>query len=154
LVRALDGIGKNMNIAEGGNWSAENRQTNIDAVVGIIRKAFKKRNSADAALDSWATELENILTQSKTENNLYDLKQGIHTLTAPFEPEPGVIPKLAKTLAAMANHGPGAVGYIIIGATDEKRTADVVKATRGVNPQIFNGFFILGVDHEATSKMY
>jgi len=154
LVAALDGIGKNMNIAEGGNWSAENRQTNIDAVVGIIKKAFKKKGKTDVALDSWTTELENILTQSRTENNLYDLKQGVHSLTAPFDLEQGISAKLAKTLAAMANYGPGASGYIIIGATDEKSTADIITKLRGVTSTIFNGFYIFGVDHEATHSSY
>jgi Protein of unknown function DUF262 len=154
LVKALDGIGNNMNIAEGGNWSAENRQTNVEAVVGIIRKAFKKKGKVDAAIDSWTTELENVLIQSKTENNLYDLKQGLHSLQSPFAPEPGMVSKIAMTLSAMANYGPGAVGYVILGATDEKQTAEYVKSQRGVTPERFNTFYILGVDHEATHTTY
>lgn len=154
LIKALDGIGNNINIAEGGNWSAENRQTNVDAIVGIIRKAFKKKDKIDAAIDSWSTELENVLIQSKTENNLYDLKQGLHSLKAPFAPEPDLVSKIALTLSAMANFGPGAVGYVILGATDEKQTADYVKAERGVTPERFNTFYILGVDHEATFTIY
>ncbi|MDO8373320.1 MAG: DUF262 domain-containing protein [Polaromonas sp.] len=154
LVKCLDGIGNNMNIAEGGNWSAENRQTNVEATVGIIKKAFKKKGTTDAAVDSWTTELENVLIQSKTENNLYDLKQGLHSLKKPFLVEAGAIAKIAKTLSAMANYGPGAVGYVIVGVTDEEKTAAQLLKVRGVKAEMFNSFHILGVDHEAKDKAY
>jgi hypothetical protein len=102
LTELLDGVGgSSLKISEGGNWSATDRQNNVNAVAGIIRPAFARRKASDPATDSWTTEFENILQASKTENNLYDFKIGIFDIrTGAFNA--GLITKLAKTATAMA----------------------------------------------------
>lgn len=155
LAKLLDGIGENhVNISDGGKWSANEREANVDAVKGIIKKAFRKSKETDPAYDSWITEFETILTQSKTENSLYDWKQGLHNLSKPYDYDPGVLQQVAKTLAAMANHGPGATGYVLIGLTDEARTARRIQSEHHVRPQLFRGFWVFGVDHEASLPPY
>lgn len=62
LASKLNGIGRHIHVYKGGGkWSAEDREKNIKAVKGIISTAFKNRGPNDPALNSWTTELENIL---------------------------------------------------------------------------------------------
>lgn len=152
LAKALDGIGTKFNLSEGGTWSANDRQQNVDAVTGMIKKHFKKREATDPATDSWITELENVLSQSKTENSVVELKLGLHAIVPPFARDDALIGKIGVTLSAMSNAGPTAVGYVLIGVTDSPPAATKLKTERSVECKSFNGFLIAGVDHEATDK--
>lgn len=82
LVDSLDKAGdRAIRLAGGGgNWSAKEKQTQSDALAGIIRKCFSKRQSHDPARNQWVTRFENILMQSSTEQTLYDFKVGLHPL--------------------------------------------------------------------------
>lgn len=149
-ARVLNGAGKHMSIgAGGGRFSAEDREKNVNVVKGLLRPACAKRKSSDPALSSWTTEFENILMQSHTEQALYDFKQGFRVLDESKAFDEGAIEKAFKTLAAMANHGPGATGYVIVGVADDAATAKRVEALHGVKPLRFQRFLITGIDHEA-----
>ena len=151
LVMSLDGIGRKIvNVGGGGGrWSAAERQRNVNAVVGVIQLFFAPRDRDDPALDSWVTEFENILRQSYTEQDLYDFKQGLHDLTSPHGFNDALVRKCGKTLCAMVNKGPGSVGYILIGVTDEKETAEQVEQVYGIKAVTFDSFWITGIEHEA-----
>lgn len=152
LAELLDGVGgSSLKISEGGNWSATDRQNNVNAVAGIITPAFAKRKASDPATDSWTTEFENILQASKTENNLYDFKIGIFDIkTGTFNT--GLITKLAKTATAMANYGPGANGYILIGVADDADSMSQHASKYGATAVTFKDFSIVGVDAEAAAS--
>lgn len=153
LSRKLDGIGRHIQISGGGRWSSKERIENVQAVTGILGSTFKRRTSTDPALSSWATELENLLVQSTTEQAAFDFKQGLHRLNKTNELDEQVIPKVVRTLSAMANHGKGAVGYVLLGVADRKTHSVAVDKMYGTESIVHSGFFISGVDGEI-SKNY
>lgn len=152
VAKKLDGIGKKfMDIGGGGGrWSAEERTKNISAVYGVVRPAFvKTRGSADPALSSWVTEFENLLSQSAIEQSAFDFKQGLFRIAASPSRDEVVLAKVVKTLAAMANAGPGETGYVLVGVADKKADADEIQRVFGVKPIARDGFWITGIEHEA-----
>ncbi|UKS26300.1 DUF262 domain-containing protein [Paenibacillus sp. HWE-109] len=151
LISLLSNMGSsNMNLGGGGGrWSARERQNNIAAVAGIIKTEFVKRERRDPAIDSWITQFENILTQSYTEQSLYDFKQGFHRLGDNGDFDDALFQKVIKTLTAMANVGPNIVGYVIIGVADNDVAAKRVEATYGTSSTVFNKFHITGIQGEA-----
>lgn len=53
--------------AGGGNWSAKEKQTQINALCGVLTSCFRKSKTNDPARNQWITRFENILMQSYTE---------------------------------------------------------------------------------------
>lgn len=151
VAKALDGAGSNISIGGGGGrFSAEDREKNVNVVKGLLRPTLSKRKESDPALSSWTTEFENLLMQSYTEQGLYDFKQGFATLDKSGNIDDGTFTKVFKTLAAMANQGPGSIGYVIVGVADDAKTAKRIEQLHGVGPIKYQNFFITGIDHEAT----
>lgn len=146
--KKLKNIGGNINITTGGNWSAVNKQDNIDAVIGRLKSAFKERDAVDPVSSSWNTEFLTILKQSEVEQNLYDFKQGFFRLDGRNCFDQSSFEKVVKTLTAMANDGPRSTGYVCIGVADKEEDAQRVKELYGVEPEFENGFFIIGINHE------
>lgn len=152
LISHLDGAGdKTIKLsAGGGNWSAKEKQTQVDALYGVIRNSFGKRKANDPARNQWITRFENILMQSSTEQNLYDFKLGLHDLAeGAGSINQKAFSKIIKTLTAMANTFPGATGYCILGVCDTKETAESHKRVYGVEPIKYSSFFVTGIDEEA-----
>jgi hypothetical protein len=134
-AKALDGAGKNISIGGGGGrFSAEDREKHVNVVKGLLRPVSTKRKHSDAALSSWTTELENVLMQSYTEQALYDFKQGFMLLDGSGKLDESLFEKVFRTLAAMANHGPAAVGYVIVGVADDENTANRIEELSASNP--------------------
>lgn len=148
FTRKLKNIGSHINILSGGNWSATNKQDNIDVVTGILRHAFKEREIVDPVTSSWITEFLSLLKQSEIEQNLYDFKQGFIKLDGQNTFDEGCFDKVVKTLTAMANDGPKSTGYVCIGVADNKEDAQRLKSLYGVEADVENGFYITGVNHE------
>lgn len=149
-AKALDGAGKNISVGGGGGrFSAEDREKNVAIAKGLLLPACVKRKQNDPALESWTTEFENILMQSYTEQSLYDFKQGFIPLDGSKKLDDSLFEKVFKTLAAMANHGPGAVGYIIVGVADDSKTAQRLQGLYGITPVTYQRFLITGIEHEA-----
>lgn len=151
-AKLLDGSGSNISIgAGGGRFSAEDRQKNVNVVKGLLNPATAKRKETDPALSSWITEFENLLMQSYTEQALYDFKQGFVELDGSGKLEDSIFEKVFKTLSAMANHGPGAIGYVIVGVADDEKTANRIQQLYSVKPIHYQNFLITGIDHETVS---
>lgn len=151
-AKALDGAGKNISIGGGGGrFSAEDREKNVTVAKGLLQSSFGKRKQGDPALSSWTTEFENILMQSYTEQALYDFKQGFMLLDGSGKLDEPLFEKVFKTLSAMANQGPGAVGYVIVGVADDSKTATKIKSLYGVEPVKYQRFLITGIEHEAAA---
>jgi hypothetical protein len=150
LYHALENCGNQMNISGGGGtWAAAEKERNVNAIKGLFRPCFQPRKQADPAYVSWLTQLENILTQSYTEQNLYDFKQGFCTLSEPPRFDADCFAKVMLTLAAMANFGPGAKGYVVVGVTDKPEDGERLRALHGVESHRFGSFEITGIAHEA-----
>lgn len=149
LIKLMRDSGKHITIYDGGRWGAEQRQNSVNSYVGLIQKVFKKSKNLDPATVHWITQMENLLTQSFTEQNSYDFKQGFLRLNE----KPGIdedsFEKILKTAAGMANMAKNSKGYVVIGVSDSKATTNRVKQLHKINPTVFNCFDIVGIDHEA-----
>jgi hypothetical protein len=135
--------------AGGGNWSAKEKQTQTDVVVGVIKKHFEKRKNNDPARNQWVTRFENILMQSSTEQTLYDFKVGLHNLDSANLFNNENFNKIIKTLTAMANTQKQAVGYCIIGVADKIDTADKFAELYKTDYLRYSNFYIVGLSSEA-----
>lgn len=152
LVELLDRAGdKVISLAAGGgNWSAREKQTQSDALYGVIHGCFEKSSSNDPARNQWVTRFENILRQSSTEQALYDFKVGLHSLSdAGSDLDRETFSKIVKTLTSMANTFPDSVGYCLLGVADNKSSADRHKEVYGVDYFSYSSFHITGVESEA-----
>ncbi len=148
LIKKLDGIGDHIKITSGGNWSAKNKTDNINAVTGIISSCFSTRAVKDPGSRKWLTEFETILSQSRTEQTLYDFKQGFLRLDGKNEFDDDNFSKIIKTLTAMANNSRDSVGYVCVGVADSSKSAEKVTELFKVEPTKYQDFLITGIGHE------
>jgi Protein of unknown function DUF262 len=135
-----------------GSLNVDNRQQNVRIVRGIIETAFKPRVGNDPAVDDWIGKFEKILSQSSTEQALYDFKIGFHDLDSIGKFNTASLSKVVKTLSAMANFGLNSVGYLIIGVADSGDDAAKFKNLHGTSPSEYvtslNTFYVTGVQDE------
>lgn len=103
LVKLMDGSGKQINVPEGGRWGAEDRSNSVNAAAGIYGSAFGPSEGYDPAKVRWITQMENILTQSYTEQACYDFKQGFLRLDGKSSFDDDSFDKILKTLVGIAN---------------------------------------------------
>lgn len=151
LLSSMKGVGnKHIKISSGGGrWSAIERENNVNAISGIFEPFFKVKDTQDPATSTWAIELENILMQSNTEQNLYDFKQGFYGLANKSDFNQSTFSKVIKTLTAMANLGPGNIGYVIVGVADKENDKKLIENLYGIKSQKYNQFFVTGIQGEA-----
>jgi hypothetical protein len=150
VAKALGGAGKHIQIGGGGGrFSGIDRTKNINVVKGLLQPACAKRNQNDPALSSWTTELENILMQSYTEQTMYEFKQGFLRLDGTNAFDEGMFGKVFKTLSAIANQKPAAVGYVIVGIADSADDLQKLKSMYGITEVSYQQFLVTGIDHEA-----
>lgn len=133
----------------GGAWSAKEKTEVVTKTVSILKSAFVERTEADPMHYSYATEIETLLKQSKTENAQYDFKQGIHDLVSGKRNEQ-LISKIFKTLTAMGNSGKNATGYILIGVADKFEDAEKISRKYEVEYIKVGNFYITGIDGEVS----
>jgi len=147
LIKSLDGISKNIKLSQGGGtWSAIERENNVNSLVGIIAKNFTE-NTEDPAMVQWSVELENILSQSTTEQSSFDFKLGFCNLNEKKFIDK-TFSKAIKTLTAMVNRGKNSMGYIVVGVADKKVDADEIEQFTGEKYIKKGNFFITGVNHD------
>src|SRR5471030_404946 len=72
---------KILSYKRGGRWGAESRDSSVKTVVGLIQQFFEVDANPDPAKVHWVTKLQNLLTNSKTEQPAYDFKQGFLELS-------------------------------------------------------------------------
>jgi hypothetical protein len=149
LVKLMDGSGKQITVPEGGRWGADDRAKSVNAAAGVYGSAFGPSNGYDPARVRWITQMENILTQSYTEQGAYDFKQGFLRLDGKNTFDNESFEKILKTLVGIANIRKGVRGYVLVGVADTDADAQRVTALYGINPTSFSRFFITGVEHEA-----
>lgn len=149
LLDALSGVGEKINIPEGGSWGAQDRADEVKRTSAIISKAFVKNDGEDPARAHWINRLENILTQSLTEQANYEFKQGFLNLDGKSKFDEQSFEKIIHTIAGISNSGEGRKGYVIIGVADKEADATRVKALYGVDAIQHRYFHITGIEHEA-----
>jgi len=136
-------------VPEGGRWGAEDRISLVNGAAGMYSAAFGPAKTYDPAQIRWITQMENILTQSFTEQAAYDFKQGFLQLDGKHTFDEDSFEKILKTLAGIANIRRGVRGYVLVGVADTEADAKRVTALYGVDAKPFERFFITGVEHEA-----
>ncbi|MFF7606693.1 DUF262 domain-containing protein [Streptomyces parvulus] len=140
----------------GGDWTAEDKRKNIDAVKGAIRDAFEADPGTrrDAAQFGLSSHLEKILQNSVTEQSLFELKQGLLTLGATREFDEGSWEKILRSITAIANTGPDNTGYLVIGVADSEKDVQRIRQLDGVSPVKSRGnrFDVVGIEREASVR--
>lgn len=150
LVRLMTNQAKTIAVPEGGAWGAEQRQKAIHAVVGVYDPQFKDAEGQDPALVHWISQLENLLSQSYTEQSAYDFKQGFLRIDDK-KFDDGSFEKILQTCVAISNIEKNARGYVVVGVADTMTTANTVEKTFGITARPFERFFFTGVEHEAST---
>lgn len=153
VVDHLDKAGDNTIklAAGGGNWSAKEKQTQVNAFYGVLLGSFQKSENNDPARNQWITRFENILMQSATEQTLYDFKAGLHPLSDnSTEFNKKSFSKIIKTLTSMANTYKNAVGYCILGVIDNESTAKRFEKIYDSDYISYSSFYINGINDEAS----
>ncbi len=151
VIKTLSGSGEKItNLAGGGGkWSQKEKQTQTDALVGVLRKDFIEKDDKDISRNQWITRFENLLTQSSTEQTMYDFKCGLYNLTLNSDSSINNFSSIIKTLLAMANTTPKSLGYCIIGVADSISSAKRHGEIYDTNPISFSNFYITGIQDEA-----
>ncbi|MGA3372557.1 MAG: DUF262 domain-containing protein [Terracidiphilus sp.] len=149
LVKLLSGLASSINIQEGGRWGSQSRVNAVNATAGALSPIFVPTKAYDPAQVRWITQLENILSQSYTEQPAYDFKQGFIRLDGSGLFDEDSFEKILKTLVGIANIKSGTKGYVLIGIAEKGTDAKRVQDMFSVAPRPFERFFITGVEHEA-----
>lgn len=149
LIKLIDGSGANIPVPEGGRWGADDRIKAVNGVAGVYGPAFGPAKGYDPAQVRWITQMENILTQSYTEQGAYDFKQGFVRLDGKNEFDEDSFDKILKTLAGISNIRKGVRGYVLVGVADTEADSKRVAQLYKVDPRPFERFFITGIEHEA-----
>lgn len=153
LAKLLDGIGTRLlKDVSSDNWNALRREEYIKAIQGVIGNEFIDTEGENPAVDEWISKLENILMQSKIEQQLYDFKIGLHQLSPNPNFNEKCLSKIIKTLTAMANTKKKSFGYIIVGIADKQSDAEIYEKIYNSRPRIFNHFYVTGVQDEIKQK--
>ena len=148
---ALAGVGSGpMQVpGGGGDWTRAKKRASVDAVKGVLRTSFEGPvNGDDLGRFGYASQLETILGNALVEQQLFDCKQGFFTLADQRAFDEASFAKICRTLAAMSNMGPGAMGYVVIGIADNEADAARVEELDSVRADIYRGFRIVGIDRE------
>lgn len=149
LIKLIKDSGKHITVLDGGRWGADQRQNAVNSYMGLIQKSFKRSRSVDPATVNWITQMENLLTQSFTEQNSYDFKQGFLRLNKNASLDEESFEKILKTATGIANLAKDGKGYVLVGVSDSEATAGRINLLHKVKPTRFNRFDIVGIEHEA-----
>jgi RNAse (barnase) inhibitor barstar len=152
LVQKLRRIGDHLNIqGSGGRWGANDRQANIESAIGMLQACFSAATSYDPAVVHWITQLQNLLSQSYTEQAAYDFKQGFIRLDGVKSFDDDSFEKILKTCVAISNIGQSRKGYVLIGIAENIATANRIETLFGIQCRPYQKFFVSGIEHEAVA---
>ena len=136
-------------VSDGGRWAASKRKESVENLEAHILRHFKE-SERKIENNAWVTEIENILTSSQTEQSFYDFKQGFMCLSGSHKFENSTLEGVLKTCVGINNIGKNAEGFVLIGVADKLAHAERLHTLYGVDSIEKNGFYITGVDHEAS----
>ncbi len=135
---------KNVKVAE--------RESNIAIVDGLIRRYFVKGDVSALSHGPGAIfDFENSLRRSRTETPRYEFKQGFVRLDEKRNIDERLLDELPAYVAALANVGPDADGYLYIGVTDCDVDARRIRKIDQIDPVKLEHLYIVGVDREAAA---
>lgn len=140
---------KVIDVTDGGRWAASAREKSVNDLSALIDRYFKA-STKGYINHAWITEINTILTNSKSEQPSYDFKQGLVELngkSAKFND--ACLEQIIQTCVAINNIKKNSLGYVLVGISDKLSTAERVKELFGSESEEVNGFYVHGIDHEA-----
>ena len=149
LAGALKGIGDQMEISEGGTWSAENKNQVFQFVDARLDTYFA--NGSSGALQHSPAHFENLLSNAITEQSAFEIKQGFLRLDDTKEFDEESFSKAIKAATAIANRGPkDSGGYLLFGVADSTADANRVAEVWSAQGIRYRDFHVVGTEHELT----
>jgi len=154
LAASLSGLGtRHLRGISSDNWNASFRNEKIKVIKSIVAEHFEDNlNNTAPTRNLSMSRLENLLMQSKTEHQLFDIKVGLHSLDEKCKFNESCLKKVVKTLVAMANTNSEAVGYVLLGIADNNEDAEMFQKLYGTVPLEYNSFCISGLQEEIKNK--
>lgn len=135
-------------VTEGGRWAAQARKSSIDDLKALLLRHFEPSLEKIEA-NAWVTEINNILTSSRTEQSFYDFKQGLVRLDGSHTFDVENIKKIIQTCTAIANIGKDSEGFVLIGIADTEQCKEKIESIYNIKSIHVNGFYVTGIDAEA-----
>lgn len=126
------------------SWNLETRTRWIERLHNRLKKYMHLKQASIEA----DKELYKVLSSAIAEEQMYDFKMGITTLTTGSFNKDMLI-KCVKTLVAMANTNPGKTGYVIIGIANDETAAKEFETHYGCPIKKCDNLYITGVEAEA-----
>ena len=151
LIQKMNGSHKYIEVGEGGRWSADQRSNAVNSNVGRYDPCFVNSDTVDSAVVHWISQLQNISSQSYTEQASYDFKQGFLLLDGSNNFDEDNFEKVLKTCVGISNIRKHGRGYVLVGVADKASTAHRVETLYHTSARPYDRFFITGVEHEATA---
>lgn len=149
LIARMKKGADDITIPEGGRWGGDDRHEKVQSVAGLYREAFEQaQGNTDPAKIHWITQLNNLLSQSLTEQSCFDFKQGFLRLDGQSGFDNESFEKILKTCAAIACIRKGCKGYVIVGVSDKENTTNKVSKQYNIEPRRYLGLSVVGVNHE------
>lgn len=129
---------------------ADDRQTNINQVKGLIRDQFVKKDTAAFSHGPGVMlDFENSISRAKTETARYEFKQGILRLDERRDLDSNNLQAVLETICGIANIGPELDGFVYIGIADRMEHADRIAMLDGVQAVQVRHVHVVGVEREA-----
>ncbi|AKV85804.1 hypothetical protein AKG07_05325 [Microbacterium sp. CGR1] len=129
--------------------STEKRVQKVNLVKGLIQPHLVPGKATNIYGSQAVADIDGLIQRSQIELPHYELKQGLLTLAPTGRGlDAGMIPKLVRTICAIANNGPTA-GAIVLGVADKSSDADKIKSLDGTEPRRVGPRYVVGVDREA-----
>ena len=154
LLEQLKNVGskKIIDVTEASRWKGESREKSVDDLVAHIDRFFKMSpKGAENQVNT--TEINTLLTNSKTEQTYYDFKQGIYTLDKKTKIDKKCLSKIVETCVAIHNINKTVTGYILVGIAEDSHVCKMLDEIYGKSEvKVVNGFHLIGVDREATNE--
>lgn len=149
---ALRGL-SDSNKKQGKYQTTDNREKNIRTASAALEEFFVRKDCDVLTKGPELTlEVENSLRRSSAETARYECKQGLLSLDQSRNLNEELLRRIPKTLAAIANLGPGesptTSGYFFIGVADRQSDADRIRELDGVHPQTVSKRQVVGIDRE------
>lgn len=129
--------------------TVEKRRKNVNLIKGLIAPHVVPGKATNIYGSQALADIDGLIQRSQIELPRYELKQGLLTLAPQGRGiDEGMLPKLVRTICAIANNGPTS-GALLIGVTDNESDAQRVKELDGVEPRKVGRKFVVGLEREA-----
>lgn len=149
IKKALTGLSDRVETGQK-STSSEERRKNIDTIKGLISSCFVQADIKKVIYGNHTTvDIDASIRRSEIELSHYELKQGLLTLGDNRTIDDDMIPKVVRTICAIANNGSDRSGEILLGVTDKDSDATRISMLDGIEPRKVGKRSVVGVNREA-----